>query len=172
MKLQQLLIDTLQFASTILGTALKDLTLEELNRQTRPDANSIGWIAWHLTRNQDRAIAEITGKEHVWIEGRWYDKFGRTAEGGDTGFGHTIEQAAAFRSPDAGTQMAYHKAVVARTEEYLRGLTEAELDRKTDHPVFHTVAQRLVAVYNDGLQHIGQISYARGLIQGKGWSSV
>jgi hypothetical protein len=41
------------------------------------------------------------------------------------------------------------------------------IDRRWDPPV--TVGVRLVSVVNDTQQHIGQLSYVRGLLEGKRW---
>ena len=50
---------------------------------------------------------------------------------------------------------------------YVRGLTEADLDRVVDKawdpPV--TLGVRLVSVISDDLQHAGQAAYLRGLIE-------
>jgi hypothetical protein len=37
-----------------LESDLKGLTAHELNYQPKPQSNSIGWLAWHTIRSQDR----------------------------------------------------------------------------------------------------------------------
>jgi hypothetical protein len=60
----------------------------------------------------------------------------------------------------------YHDAVHTATVDYLRGLSESDLDRVVDErwdpPV--TLAVRLVSVVNDCTQHVGQGAYLRGLL--------
>ena len=166
---QQLLIDTLDRVLNGLTVALADLSQEDLNRQPHPDSNSIGWLAWHLTRIEDRIISQIMGEEHIWIKGKWYAKFNRTADPADSGSGHTSEDVAAFKSPDVDVILGYHRAVLDRSKGYLDKLTESELGRELDHPKYKTVEALLVVMLSDSLQHLGQIAYLRGLLKGKGW---
>jgi uncharacterized damage-inducible protein DinB len=62
--------------------------------------------------------------------------------------------------------VGYAEAVHAQSAEFLRGLTDADLDRVIDDswdpPV--TVGMRLVSVIGDDYQHLGQIGYVRGLL--------
>ena len=61
----------------VLERSLKGLTKDDLKWQPHPDANSIGWLAWHLTRVQDDHIASLMGEEQLWIKDGWYIKFSR-----------------------------------------------------------------------------------------------
>lgn len=169
---QQLITDVLTKVSEIIGKALDGMTIEDLNYRPRPDCNSMGWLAWHLTRVQDRGISELTGEEQLWIKDKWYARFNRKADPMDTGFGHSTEQVAAFRTPDSKTLLEYYNAVLEMTKRYIGQLKETDLDKKFDHPVFPTVNARLVGVINDNLQHAGQIAYVRGLLKGKGWLGI
>ena len=172
MEWQQLIIDIFERTSQALERALEGLTLEDLNQQPAPDSNSMGWLAWHLTRGQDRAIAQLMGEEQLWIRDQWHDKFNRPPDPQDFGLGHTSEDLAAFKSPDVRTLLDYHQAVLERTKHYVSTLSETELDREIDHPRFPTVRVRLVAVISDNLQHVGQVAYVHGLLKGKGWLDV
>ena len=42
-----------------LNYTLDGLTEEDLNWQPKPDCNSIGWLAWHLTRWHDVMISSF-----------------------------------------------------------------------------------------------------------------
>jgi hypothetical protein len=169
---QQLLNDTLEVVSDGLEKALAGLSQADLNEQPHPDCNSMGWLAWHLTRTQDRAIASVIGEDQIWIKEKWYAKFDRAPDPSDSGFSHKSEDVAGFKSPDVEILLSYHKAVLKRSKQYIEKITEAELGRKMDHPKFSTVEAYLVAVLNDDLQHLGQIAYLRGLLKGKGWSNI
>ena len=59
----------------IMERVLDGLSEEDLNWQPRPDSNSIGWLAWHLTRVQDDHIASLMGEEQLWIKDGWHAKF-------------------------------------------------------------------------------------------------
>ena len=173
MNWQQLIIDLFERISQELERVLNGLTPDELNQQPAPDANTIGWLAWHLTRSHDRNMSEIARKEQLWIEGAWYAKFNRAADPTETGVGHSPEQMAAFRAPDSRTILEYHNAVLERIKDYIvNTLSETELDREVYSPTFrntNTVHRRLLGVLNDGFQHLGQAAYVRGLITEQGW---
>ena len=152
---------------------LDGLTVDELNQQPGPDCNSIGWLAWHLTRSHDRNMSEIVGKEQLWIRDKWYARFNRAPDPAETGVGHSSEDATAFRSPDSKTILEYHHAVLERIKDYVSNtLSETELKRESKSPTLGTVGtvrRRLVGVISEGFQHVGQAAYVRGLLKGKGW---
>ena len=62
-----------------LGQATDGLNDEQLYHQPTPDANSIGWLAWHLSRWMDRYGAIVSGDPHVWESGGWAERFGMDA---------------------------------------------------------------------------------------------
>jgi uncharacterized damage-inducible protein DinB len=139
----------------------------------RPDseANSIAWLVWHLTRIQDDHIADVARKGQVWTSDRdgpsWADRFGLPFAASATGYGHGPEAVAAVQVKSGEMLTAYYDAVHQETINYVQGLTDADLDRIVDRnwdpPV--TLAVRLVSVISDDLQHAGQASYLRGLIE-------
>jgi uncharacterized damage-inducible protein DinB len=164
-----LIVNIFDNLSMVLGRTLEGLSQEDLNHQPAHDSNSIGWLVWHVLRGQDLGIAGLKGDEQLWIREGWHAKFNRPAETMDFGLGHTPEDLAAFKSPDVKTLLGYQKAVFEQTKRYLSNLSESDLDRKLEHPVFPTVGARITAIISDNLQHAGQAGYVRGLIQGKGW---
>ena len=73
----------------------------------------------------------------------------------------------AFRSPPVDTLLAYHRAVLERTQKFLITLSSADLDRQLNEPWFQplpTVGVRLISILGDSLEHIGQAAYVRGLL--------
>jgi hypothetical protein len=174
MEFNELLSDGYGRIHEFLNHVLKGLTQEDLNWQPKHDCNSIGWLAWHLTRQQDAQISSLTGEEQLWISGKWYSKFNRPADPDDSGFGNTPDQVAAFQSPDGKTLLGYQRVVLERSKKYFSTLSKTDLDRKLDEPWFKplpTVGVRLVSILSDSLIHAGQAAYIRGLRQGKGWQS-
>jgi hypothetical protein len=173
MRWQTLIMDQFNRIEEELGFVLQGLTLEDLNRQPAPDCNSIGWCAWHLTRSHDRNMSEMMGEEQLWIKDKWYLKFNRAADPGETGVGHTTEQAAAFFCPGCDLIKEYHRAIVERISGYVEGrLTESELERVYTSPTLkntRAVEGRLIGVIQQGFLHVGQAGYVRGMLQGKGW---
>jgi len=172
MKWKDLLIDGYSRIPEFLENILKGLTQDDLDWQPKHDCNSIGWLVWHLTRQQDAQIASLIGGEQLWVTDRWYTKFGRQPEPDDVGFGHSPEQVSAFKSPESRTLLDYSRAVVERSKEYISSLSENDLDRELNEPWFQplpTVGIRLVSILDDSVLHAGQAAYIRGLRQGKGW---
>ena len=173
MEWQLLITDLFVRISQELERVLEGLTVDELNQRPTPDCNSIGWLAWHLTRSHDRNISELAAEEQLWIKDNWHAKFNRAPDPTDTGFGHSSEDIAVFRSPDSKTLLEYHLAVLELAKCYTSGkLSETDLKREVESPTLGNVAMvraRLAGVISEGLQHVGQAAYVRGLLKGKGW---
>ena len=139
------------------------LTDEQLQYRPGPQANSIGWLIWHLTRVQDDHVAAAAGLEQVWTAQDIHRRFGLPFDTTATGYGQSSDEVAAVRV-SAQRLIDYHDAVYQQTIDYVRGLTEADLgrvvDERWDPPV--TLGVRLVSVLSDDLQHVGQAAYLRG----------
>lgn len=157
MEWRDLIIDGYGRVLDYLKESLAGLTPADLDWQPKPACNSMGWLAWHISRIQDYEIAGLMDAEQLWITGGWHKKFKRPADPDDIGFGHTNEDVAAFKSPDVETQLANHQAVLARTKKYLKSLTAKDLARelKEAYEPAPTVAVRIVSVLADDLQHAG-----------------
>jgi uncharacterized damage-inducible protein DinB len=142
------------------------LSEADLVFRASPDANSIGWLTWHLTRVQDDHIADAAGTEQVWTSGGFASDFGLPFGEDATGYGMSADEVGAVAGVPAASLAAYHAAVHDRTVAYLHGLSDADLDRIVDEawdpPV--TLAVRLVSVVSDDLQHVGQAAFVRGLL--------
>ena len=80
MKWYDLLTDGYIRISQVLERALNGLSVDDLKWQPHPDANSIGWLSWHLTRVQDDHVASLMGEEQLWIKDGWHAKFKRPAD--------------------------------------------------------------------------------------------
>ena len=174
MEWQDLLADCYGRIPEYMENVLSGLNQDDLNWQPHPDSNSIGWLFWHLIRQQDAQIAALMGEEQLWVKAGWHAKFNRPSDPGDSGFGHTPEQVTAFKSPDAETLLDYQQAVVERLKRYFQTLSKADLERELNEPWFQplpTVGVRLVSIMDESWIHAGQAAYIRGLHQGKGWQA-
>jgi hypothetical protein len=138
---------------------------EVLTFRPTPEANTIAWLVWHLTRVQDSHIADLAGTAEVWTEGGWVDRFALDLDRSATGYGATPAEVAALDAAPADLLAGYHAEVRQVTVGYLRGVDADELGRIVDEdwdpPV--TASARLVSVIGDCLQHLGQAAYLRGL---------
>ncbi|HZD37230.1 MAG TPA: DUF664 domain-containing protein, partial [Actinomycetes bacterium] len=145
-------------------------TPEELSFRVDPQANSIAWLVWHLTRIQDDHVAEVAGSEQVWTGEGWAERFGLPLDELDTGYGHRPNEVAAVQVKSGDLLVGYHDAVQERTVEFVEGLNEADLERVVDeswHPPV-TLAVRLASVISDDLQHAGQAAFVRGVSRRRG----
>jgi uncharacterized damage-inducible protein DinB len=149
-----------------LRRAVGGLTPDELTQRLGPEANTIAWLAWHLARVQDDHVAEVAGHEQVWTADDWVGRFGLPFPAEATGYGFSSDQVAQVRVTSADLLLEYADAVHARTAEFLRGLSDDDLDTvvdtRWDPPV--TLGVRLVSVLSDDLQHVGQAAFLRGLL--------
>ena len=161
----QLLTDAYQRIAEVVEDAVAGLTRQQLTYRPEAEANTIGWLVWHLTRVQDDHVADAAGHEQVWTAQDWVSKFGLPFDKSATGYGQDAADVAAV-TVEAQLLLDYHAAVLAKSIEYLFGLTEADLGRIVDTnwnpPV--TLGARLVSVLSDDLQHAGQAAYLRGLL--------
>jgi hypothetical protein len=165
-----LLVDAFGRIQEEVDAVLAGLTPEQLAHRVDPQANSIGWLVWHLLRVQDDHVAQAFGAEQVWTSDGWADRFALPLPSGDIGYGHTSEQVGLVRVPSAALLAGYAQAVHARTVQHLHGLPDASLQRVVDSsydpPV--TLAVRLVSVLGDDLQHVGQAAFLRGVLERSG----
>lgn len=161
-----LLLDAFDRIAESVSEVLDGADEATLHYRADPDANSVAWLVWHLTRVQDDHIADAAGSAQIWTNGGWQQRFELPLRPDDTGYGHSSDEVAAVQA-DARALREYHDAVHDRTAEYVRGLSDADLDRVVDEswdpPV--TLAVRLVSIVGDDLQHVGQAAYARGLAE-------
>src|SRR5689334_21836056 len=158
MRSRDLLLHAYDQIQGTLRRALDGLTAEQLTARVGPEANTIGWLAWHLVRVQDDHVADVASREQVWTAEDWAGRFGLPFPADATGYGFTSEQVAQVKVPSADLLLDYARAVHERTAEFLRGLSDDDLDRvvdtRCDPPV--TLGVRLVSVLSDDLQHVGQ----------------
>jgi hypothetical protein len=162
----ELLVDAFGRVREVVHRAVDGLTPEALAFRVDPEANSIAWLVWHLTRIQDDHVAGVAGTEQVWTAQGWVERFGLPFGPAATGYGHRPADVAAVRVDSGELLAGYHDAVWRQTTGYLAALGDADLDRVVDRswdpPV--TLGVRLVSVVADDLQHAGQAAFVRGLL--------
>ncbi len=167
MSAKELLEDAAQRPSQVAGEVLEGITEDALNRMPGDKHNSIAWLIWHAARQQDVQIAHLSGEEQVWTAQGWDGKFDLGRGTSDFGFGDSPEDVARVRVSDPDLLQGYQDAVTAATVDYLRSLSDADLDEiiddSWDPPVTRGV--RIVSTIDDAAQHLGQAAYVRGLVQ-------
>ena len=167
MHAKDVLIDAYSRIQEEVHAAVDGLSPDDLHARPAPDANSVAWLVWHLTRVQDDHVAGAAGFDQVWHSEGWEKRFGLGLESGDIGYGHSARQVARVRVESGDLLLGYYDATHAQSLTFLRSLTagdfERVVDERWDPPV--TLGVRLVSVLADDLQHVGQAAYLRGLLQ-------
>ena len=166
MTLNEFITDALDKENGFLIEALEGLGPDELGWQPAPDANSIGWILWHMVRVEDMWIQFFAQfQTELWETEGWHEKFGLPTR--DNGFGHTPDQVNNFPSLDLGEFLRYRAAVRQATLAYLDTLTPEDMERvpRERRPEM-SLGAMFRQIIGEMYQHVGHIAYLRGL-QGK-----
>jgi len=160
----EILVDAFGRVQQTVHEVVRGLTTSQLAERLGPDANSIAWLVWHLTRVQDDHLADVFGVQQAWTE--YGKRFELPLEPNDTGYVHTSEQVAQVTVSSADLLTGYHDAVHEQTVRLVSGVTDPDLDRVVDEgwdpPV--TLGVRLVSVIDDCAQHVGQAAFIQGIL--------
>jgi uncharacterized damage-inducible protein DinB len=146
---------------------LDGLTQDEVTWRPACGCNSIGLILFHTARSEDSFIqSRLKGKPEVWKTGKWSKKLNVPED--EAGAHYTAEQVNAFPVPKLEDLQEYYAAVRAQTMSYLKTMTTAGFDKKIKMPYFGEVATAAIfsLIVSHTSQHIGEISYLRGLQRG------
>src|SRR6478735_12489589 len=118
MNTAELLIDGFGRVSQNVHRTLKGLRSDALTVRLDPDANSIAWLVWHLTRNQDDHLADAFDGEQLWTSQGWAVRFALPCDPRATGYGQSSDEVAAVQS-SAELLLGYLDATTARSRDYL-----------------------------------------------------
>ena len=166
MESRELLLNAFDNVEESVRGALDGIDPGMLIARIDPDANTIAWLVWHLTRVQDDHVAEVAGFSRPTATPGWADRFALPFAVEATGYGFSSADVAATRISDPGLLLGYHAEVHAPDRRFLSGLSAGDLDRVVDErwdpPV--TLGVRLVSVVSDDLQHAGQAAFLRGVL--------
>ncbi|MDO4099464.1 mycothiol transferase [Clavibacter michiganensis] len=161
-----LLVDAYGRIAEIVRHAVDGLDADDLAFRPDPEANSIGWLVWHLARVQDAQVADVAGHDETWTTGGWAGRFALPFDETATGYGQPPQDVASLEGVTSELLLGYLDAVQSATLAYLAGIDDAELVRVVDEdwtpPV--TLGARLVSVLSDDLQHAGQAAYLAGFV--------
>lgn len=134
---------------------------------TQPAAgvNHVGFLFWHIVRDEDDVISYVRGERQLWESEGWHTRFGMDAKGQGTGF--DPGGVASFRY-DLPEFMRYAEAVWRRTE---RELPQLPAERLTAPAWGEWDVERLL---NEGCLghswlHLGELRYAKGM---QGWRAA
>ena len=150
-----------------LTRVMNGLTQQELSWRPAYGCNSMGLILFHIAKIEDWFVqVKLQNKTEVWEIERWYQKLNLPEN--EAGSNYTVEQVNAFPVPEIRDLLAYHDAVRVRTLDYLKSLTASTFDSKITLPWTGeiTVAATFSIMIGHASQHIGEMSYLRGLQRG------
>lgn len=142
------------------------LAPDDLSWRPKGADNSIGWLLWHLCRQQDAQLSSIAGEEEAWTAGGWVDRFDLSYAREEMGYGQDAGEARAFRVEDPQLLTRYAEAVHDISRRLVERLDAEDydvvIDTSWDPPV--TVGVRVYSVLEDSAKHLGQAEYLKGML--------
>jgi hypothetical protein len=161
-----LLIDFLDRVRDTAHQVLDDTPDHDLATPPAPGTNTVAWLVWHLTRGVDAQVAGALGYDTVWEADGWRERLALPLPADVHGYGMSFDEVLKVQA-SAEHLRGYLDAAFGAAADALRAVTDSDLDRVVDQhwdpPV--TLAVRLVSVINDSTQHVGQASYASGILR-------
>ncbi|MFC1952840.1 DinB family protein [Chloroflexota bacterium] len=166
MELKEYIQSTLDGTKRSSGRVLDTLTQQELDWRPSSGCNSMGLILFHVIRSEDSFVqGALQGKAHLWNSAGWCKSCNMGED--ETGSRYDVDQVNGFQAPEMKILMEYYDAVRNSTVEYLNGLPMDEFERKVTLPFGEfTVAGILSLIVSHTAQHLGEISYLRGMLRG------
>jgi hypothetical protein len=149
------------------GRAIDSLTQAELGWRPACGCNSIGLILFHIAKSEDSFIqTRLSNKAEIYETGKWAQKLNLAKD--EPGAHYSADQVNCFAVPPLKDLLAYQDEVRANTLEYVKGMTAADFDKKVTMPHFGemSVAAIFSIIVSHTSQHVGEISYLRGLQRG------
>jgi hypothetical protein len=166
MNVSELLADALGRVREQMPDVVAGLSEDDLAWRPDPEANSIAWLVWHLSRIEDDHVSGVAGTEQAWSADGWAERFGLPFDEHEHGYAMSSSDVGKVQV-SADLLAGYYDAVAARTAAYVATLEPENLDRVVDEawdpPV--TLGVRLVSVVNEVNAHLGQAQYVRGLLE-------
>lgn len=163
---RSVLLDGFQRIEEGVAEVLDGLAPEDLRWRPGQQANPIGWLLWHLSRQQDGQLASLAGEEQAWTAQDWHQRFALPYSPRASGFGQSAAEVGAFRVEDPSLLSGYAESVHALTRRLVDGLGAEDYDRvideRWDPPV--TVGVRVYSVLEDAAKHLGQAEYVKGML--------
>ena len=129
-----------------------------------PGVNTIGFLFWHMVRDEDVVISHAGGREQAWVEGGFAERLGLPEH--EQGTGMDIDRAGSLRY-NMKAFMEYAEQVWERTGTTLGSLDGDDLEGVAWEGSEWTTAQLLVeGCLGHSWLHLGEIRFCRGLM---GW---
>ena len=180
MKLNEFIEECLEDYRRRVYAATAPLSEEEMHWRPDEESNSIAFIIWHTARVEDRLINVFArGEDEVWKRDGWSAK--TEIPEGDHGVNYTLEQVSALPPITKEQLKEYFDAVREETLPYIRTLNDDDFDvvpeDRSPFPenpasVRYFSGRSVGAIFRQLVgevdQHLGQVSFIRGLKRGFG----
>jgi len=132
--------------------------------QPAPQQNHIGFLAWHLVRDEDQVLSHLAREDRTWKAAGWADRFAMDAKSQGTGLDPAHLET--FRY-DRAQFLAYAEAVWGQLDRRLGALTEDDLDGPAWPGSEWNVGRQLIeGLLGHEWLHLGEMRYVMGL---RGW---
>ena len=167
MDAKELVVMQMQNHERNLSRVLDSLTQDEIAWRPSNGCNSIGLILYHLARADDSfTLPTLTGQKAIWESEEWCGRLGMPAT--ESGGQYSAEQVNAFVPPALKELSAYSQAVRSKLLAHVQAMPAEEFDKKITVPYFGemTVGGFVGIMIDHASQHIGEMSYLRGLQRG------
>ena len=151
-----------------LTATCEGLSAEQMAWRPAPTANNIGFILWHMSRNEDGRVSRTAGRQgdyeqDLWVTGGWFEQFGQSETAPDPGDRLGLRSLAI---PEPNVLISYAEAVSSRTGRFLESLDHSRLDEHMGGSESQqTLGGSLRHVIVHKNNHHGQIDYLRGLLE-------
>ena len=180
MRLNEFIEECLEDYRRRVYAATAPLSEEEMHWRPDAESNSIAFLIWHSARVEDRLVNVFArGVDEVWKRDDWSAKTGIPE--GDHGVNYTLEQVVALPPITKEQLKEYFDAIREETLSYLRSLDDHDFDAvpedRTPFPEFPASVRYFSGRSVGGIfrqligeqdQHLGQVSFIRGLKRGFG----
>lgn len=130
--------------------------------QPAPSMNHIGFLLWHLVRDEDTMMADLSGHSQVWAAGNWRNRPGLSALGDEASL--VPSEAYAVRY-ELALFLEYAERVWEHTLELVPGFSGARLEVQT-WPGWNLARSLVEGSIGHSWLHLGEIRYVMGL---RGW---
>jgi hypothetical protein len=144
---------------------LEGISYSEATWRPGPGCNSIALILYHSARFEDMIQSKVINNREVWETEKWYEKLKLPPN--DIGVFKTAEEVAAFSVPSIKDLQDYYKVVRIQALSAVKSITPERLDQVIHLPFGEfSVSAMFVMTVSHQSQHIGEMSYLRGLQRG------
>jgi hypothetical protein len=144
---------------------VEGLAPDELFWQPTEGVNHIGFLLWHVLRDEDTVICQaVLRRPELWATNGWAARFGMDEKEQGTGFDSSALGTIRY---ELDQLLAYGAEVWAQTDRTLADLDSARLDEAlTWSDSWRLVNLLTTGCLSHGWVHLGEIRQLRGL---RGW---